>query len=243
MAKYKEIANEIRKRIKKGFYHVDNRLPNQEELAEEFETSRMTIKKSLDLLSVAGLVYTIQGSGTYVKKNAVRLAEKNIKIGQNIGLTAAAGDSLDLKSQVLDFNVRFPDEEEAAQLSISQEEPVYAIARLRILDDKPYSLEHTIIPIKLVPNITTEVLSQSLYDYMQHELGIVFGDNRQTVRAVKPNQEDQTHLDCRADDPVLEVIKVMFLEKGTPVEYSVVHHRYDMVEVSFVNVTRDAIIG
>ncbi len=78
---------------------------------------------------------------------------------------------------------------------------------------------------------------------MQHELGIIFGDNRQTVRAVKPNQEDQTHLDCRADDPVLEVIKVMFLEKGTPVEYSVVHHRYDMVEVSFVNVTRDAIIG
>ena len=56
---------------------------------------------------------------------------------------------------LLDFNVRFPDEEEAVQLSISQEELVYAIARLGILDDKPYSLEHTIIPIKLVPNITT----------------------------------------------------------------------------------------
>ena len=178
MAKYKEVANEIRKRIKSGIYHSEEKIPDQESLAKEFGTSRVTVKKALDMLSVAGLVYTIQGSGTYVKKNAVNLAERSIQIGQNVGLTAAAGERLELKTEVLDFNVRFPDEEECNQLSITKEEPVYDIKRLRILDEKPYSLEHTIIPIVLAPNITKDILNRSLYDYLQGDLGIVFGDNR-----------------------------------------------------------------
>ena len=243
MAKYKEVANEIRKRIKSRIYHSEEKIPDQESLAKEFGTSRVTIKKALDLLSVAGLVYTIQGSGTYVKKNAVNLAERSIQIGQNVGLTAAAGERLELKTEVLDFNVRFPDEEECNQLSITQEEPVYDIKRLRILDEKPYSLEHTIIPIVLAPNITKDILNRSLYDYLQGDLGIVFGDNRQTVRAVKPDDNDKQYLHCSNEDPVLEVSKVMFLERGTPLEYSVVHHRYDMVEMSFINVSRDGLLG
>jgi GntR family transcriptional regulator len=178
-----------------------------------------------------------------VKKNAVNLAESSIKIGQNVGLTAAAGEQLELKTEVLDFNVRFPDEVECNQLSITMEEPVYDIKRLRILDEKPYSLEHTIIPIALAPNITKEILNRSLYDYLQSDLGIVFGDNRQTVRAVKPDENDKQYLQCSKEDPVLEVNKVMFLERGTPLEYSVVHHRYDMVEMSFVNVSRDSLLG
>ena len=80
-------------------------------------------------------------------------------------------------------------------------------------------------------------------NYLQGDLGIVFGDNRQTVRAVKPDDNDKQYLHCSNEDPVLEVSKVMFLERGTPLEYSVVHHRYDMVEMSFINVSRDGLLG
>jgi DNA-binding GntR family transcriptional regulator len=96
---------------------------------------------------------------------------------------------------------------------------------------------------KQASNITKEILGRSLYDYLQGDLGIVFGDNRQTVRAVKPDENDKQYLQCSNEDPVLEVSKVMFLERGTPLEYSVVHHRYDMVEMSFVNVSRDGLLG
>jgi GntR family transcriptional regulator len=42
-------------------------------------------------------------------------------------------------------------------------------------------------------------------------------------------------LKCKETEPVLEVEKVMFLESGVPFEYSIVHHRFDMVEMSFIN--------
>lgn len=235
MAKYKEVAEAIRMRIKSHTYPVDERLPDQHSLAKEFKTSRVTIKKALDLLTAAGLVYSIQGSGTYVKKNALSHAQSSIQIGNNVGLTTAVKDELSLESKVIDFSVRFPDETEQENLMIEKETPVYHYERLRILDGKPYSLEYTVVPVEIIPGITEEILQDSVYKYIREELGIVFGDNRQTVRAARPTQLDKEYLKCEETDPVLEVEKVMFLESGTPFEYSLVHHRFDMVEMSFVN--------
>lgn len=235
MAKYKEVAEAIRERIKDKTYSIDERLPDQYSLAKEFETSRVTIKKALDLLTAAGLVYSIQGSGTYVKKNALHHAQSSIQIGNNVGLTTAIKDELELKSQVLEFTVRFPNEEEQENLMIGKETPIYNYERLRILDGKPYSLEKTVVPVEVIPGITEEVLRDSVYKYIREELGIQFGDNRQTVRAAQPNQLDKDYLKCKDTDPILEVEKVMFLESGKPFEYSIVHHRFDMVEMSFIN--------
>ncbi|MFL2100916.1 GntR family transcriptional regulator [Desemzia sp. FAM 23989] len=239
MAKYKEVSNEIRKRIKNGTYPIEDRMPDQTTLAKEFQTSRVTIKKALDLLTVVGLIYTIQGSGTYIKQNALQLAESSIRIGQNIGLTDHVDESMELENKTLKFDVRFPTEEECEQLLLKKEDPVYEIERLRILNNQPYSLEHSILPLTLVPGVTQEVLQQSMYDYIRNELGIVFGENRQTIRAAQPDELDKEYLNCSEDEPVLEVSKVMFTSSGIPLEYSKVRHRFDMVEMSFVNLNTE----
>ncbi|WP_027109201.1 GntR family transcriptional regulator [Lacticigenium naphthae] len=235
MVKYKVIADEIRKRINQGKYIPETRLPNQNELVDEFNVSRVTIKKAIDLLTSAGLVYSIQGSGTYVKKNALNLSSSSIKIGQNVGLTTAASENLKLESKVLSFSVRFPTEEETERLLISSETPLYEIHRLRILDGKPYSIEYTMIPVYVAPKLSSEVLAKSLYNYLRKEAGIVFGDNRQTIKAARPTDLDKKFLNCTEMDPILHVEKIMFTENGSPFEFSVVHHRYDMVEMSFIN--------
>lgn len=235
MVKYKWIAEEIRKQIRAGFYPSESRLPDQETLAKQYNTSRMTIKKALDLLSSAGIIYTIQGSGSYVKRDAVELANRTIHIGQNVGLTTATGADHQLSAKVLQFSVRFPSETEAELLRLERHEPVYEIERLRILDDKPHSLEYTLFPVALVPNLTEEVLHKSIYRYIREELKLEFGESRQTVRASMPSRDDKEHLLCADDDPVLEVEKINYLENGTPLEYSRVHHRHDMVEMHFVN--------
>lgn len=235
MAKYKDIADTIKKDISNGTYPVEKKLPDQATLGEKFGVSRVTVKKALDLLTVEGLIYSVQGSGSYVKKNALHRSEQNILIGQNVGLTTAIKDKTKLKSEVLDFTVRFPNEEEQERLMISKETPVYSYERLRILEGKPYSLEQTTMPVSLVPGLTEEVLKDSVYRYIKDVLGLSFGDNRQTIRASQPDQLDSEYLNCSEMEPVLEVEKVMFFETGTPFEYSIVHHRFDMVELSFLN--------
>lgn len=233
MAKYKTVADALRKQITRGDYPKGGQLPNQNELAEKFDTSRVTIKKALDLLSIEGLVFSIQGSGTYVKKNIRQLSETGIKIGQNIGLTHQIGEQTELVNKVLAFNVRFPRDDECKYLMIKKESPVYEIKRLRVINNKPYSVEYSLLPVELVPNITLGILEHSVYDYIRQDVGLIFGGNQQFIKAAPPNDEDRQYLSCKDNEPVLEVTKIMFLENGRPFEYSKVRHRYDMVEMCF----------
>ena len=57
MNKYEEIANELRRRISDGDYTEGEILPDQIELAKEFDVSRMTLKKAIDIIAMEGLIY------------------------------------------------------------------------------------------------------------------------------------------------------------------------------------------
>ena len=53
------------------------------------------------------------------------------------------------------------------------------------------------------------------------------GGSHRKIRADKPNDLDQQYLQCKVDDPVLEMEQVAYLNTGIPFEYSFSRHRYD----------------
>ena len=66
VTKYETIVNVLRERIQNGIYPTDSLLPNQLELVDEFNVSRATIKKAINILAMEGLIYSQRGSGTRV---------------------------------------------------------------------------------------------------------------------------------------------------------------------------------
>lgn len=69
--KFELICEDLRSKILFGQYDEDGRLPSEETLAESFNCSRPTIRKALEKLQVEGIIYTIQGSGSYIKGPAL----------------------------------------------------------------------------------------------------------------------------------------------------------------------------
>lgn len=63
---YRDIYADLKLRISDGRYPAGKRLPSEDELAEEFHVSRITIKSALELLRNDGLIKRIQGKGTFV---------------------------------------------------------------------------------------------------------------------------------------------------------------------------------
>lgn len=79
--KYVELAEQLRNEIKTGVYRSGQRLPGELELASKFSCSRQTIRQAIGLLVEEGLVYRMQGSGTYVQSGpARREPTKNIAV-------------------------------------------------------------------------------------------------------------------------------------------------------------------
>ncbi|MBW8013093.1 GntR family transcriptional regulator [Lactobacillus helveticus] len=225
-AKYLEVADELRKRIEQGIYSKQEPLPGQETFAHEFNVSRLTVKKSFDGLERQGLVYKQSGLGTFVVGEIPIKRDTDAPANAFIGLRNQLGKDA-IKSQIVHFSVEFPDEQMQKNLEIKKTEPVYNILRLRLYNDKPLILEHTYMPVKLVPDLDENILHKSIYDYIHKNLNLKFGHAYRKIRAAKPDKYDQKYLQAKQDDPILELEQIIWLTNGQPIEYSVSKNRYD----------------
>jgi GntR family transcriptional regulator len=237
MTKYEEISSEMRDRIKQHVYPIDQPIPDEISLAKEFNCSRMTMKRALDILVTEGLLYRKRGHGTFIVQSGINNPRVNVESNEVLGLSKLMRDQK-VTSKVIRFDVQFPTEEVAAHLAIDSKTPVYYLIRLRLVDDEPYVMEKTYMPTTLIPGINDEVLSGSIYSYINNCLGLTIAGSHRRIRASKSDELDQEHLECKSDDPILEVEHVGYLNNGVPFEYSFSRHRYDKFEVTSINLRR-----
>lgn len=64
--KYKIIEDWVNEEISTGRLTAGDRLPTEPELMEQFSVSRQTVRSAIEHLTDAGILYKVQGSGTYV---------------------------------------------------------------------------------------------------------------------------------------------------------------------------------
>ncbi|MEV0440911.1 GntR family transcriptional regulator [Streptomyces spectabilis] len=68
MAPFQQLAAILRARIERGDWQPDRAIPSENTLADEYDLSRPTVRRSIAVLAEAGLVYAVPGRGTYVAK-------------------------------------------------------------------------------------------------------------------------------------------------------------------------------
>jgi len=226
MSKYEDIANDIIKKIKSGDYPTGEPLPDQKRMAQDYSTSRMTLQKSLSILKTKGYVYSKQGAATYVKSNADSVV-MNVGVDQYGGTLRLFGDKHKVVSQIIEFNLRYPDEKEQKDLKITATDAIYDIKRLRIIDDEPYALEYTKMPVNVIPGINEDVLHASVYQYIQDDLKLKIGAADRIIFANKTTDDDVEYLKVGKNDPILNVTQVVYLDDGTPFESSSSDHPYN----------------
>ncbi len=69
LPKYIQLKNEIESKINQGKYKPGDKLPTEHELSEEFNISRHTVRKAMDILLNEGLLSRKPGVGTFLSKN------------------------------------------------------------------------------------------------------------------------------------------------------------------------------
>ncbi len=235
--KYSFIAEEIRTRIKNQEYPLDKPIPDEMTLAKEFDCSRMTMKKALEVLVLEGLLYRKRGHGTFIIKSALDAERLHIQSQEVNGFTKLVnGEKVD--TVILRFEVIFPDDKIAEKLHVEKETPVYEILRVRSVASEPYVIEHTFMPVQIVPGLTKEILEGSIYSYIQDKLNHKIASSYKQIRADKSNELDHKYLKCQQDDPVMDVEQTVYLNNGVAFEYSISRHRYDKFVFTTVNISR-----
>ena len=224
MPKYKEIAIALKKKIIEGEFKEGELLPDQETLARTYNTSRVTVRKAIQLLIDEGLLYTRRGSGTYVRTNIKKNNKDVTQMNSVFGTSIQEG--VEVTSKILRFEVRFPTDYEFETLKIKRTDPVYDIKRVRYVKEEARSIETSIMPLKYIKDLDEDILMGSIYNYIREELGYVISAAQRVIIASKANELDSEEFGIEVGDPILETNQVVFFDDGTPFDLSKTRYPY-----------------
>lgn len=65
--KYFTLKKALIQKIEEEEYAPDGPIPSERELMEQYQVSRITVRRAVDELVTGGYLYKVQGKGTYVK--------------------------------------------------------------------------------------------------------------------------------------------------------------------------------
>lgn len=225
---YSQIADKLKNNILKDCYPT-GKLPNERDLSQEFKVSRSTMKKAIDSLVEDGLLLRKARSGTFVnllfKKNYGDYSHQ--KKGP-IGLTKSfAEQGKEITSTILLFEVILPPEEVQKALLLTENDFTYHFKRVRYIDNIAVSIETDYIPIQLFPNLTKDIVKDSIYDYAIKKMNISLTNSYVSIFSSPSNEEDQKELKLLPYEPVTVTEEIVFTETGIPFEYSIVRNHYE----------------
>lgn len=232
MLKYEAVINDITDKISSGVYKPNDKIPTTMELCEQYGVSKTTIKKAMNELENRGLVARRRGSGTFVKSLTPSNLPANEFMSQSAQMQGFTREHDNreggkVSSVVYEFTVEHPNAEVAKKLSIDPDEFVYRICRVRCLDGVPLVIEHTWMPINLIPDLRMKNLEGSIYGYIEDTLKLKISSAHRAIRAVIVPEDELEKLDVPKGSPALEVNQVGFLDDGVAFEYSVSRHVRD----------------
>lgn len=218
--KYRMLARHLREGIQSGRLPYQQKLPTEEQLAAQFQVSRITVRQALTLLEQQSYIHKMQGKGSYVIWQQTQMQ-----------LNSLQGFSEEMRSKglvpttkLLDVGLTDADEAVAAQLQITPGQPVYRVVRLRVASSVPMCIEALHVSQQMCPDLDKQTLNRSIYDIFTKTYGYTLRYADQEMEAGQVCKEDAVHLEIAQGAPVLLTRRTTYLDDGRPLEY--VHSTY-----------------
>jgi GntR family transcriptional regulator of bglA len=189
----------------------------------QFDVSKSTITKSLDLLERKGVVFQVRGSGIFVRRHK---REGYISLLSNQGFKKDLKD-FQVTSQVIELDVRKPTQEAADSLNIGLSDDVYYVKRVRYINGKTLCFEESYYNKAIITYLNKEIVSESIFNYIREGLGLKIGFSDMFLQVGKLNEEEAMYLGLKVDSPKLNVETIFHLTNGQPFDFSKVTYNYE----------------
>jgi GntR family transcriptional regulator len=229
--KHELIRQHIEAEISRGL-KAHQKLPTERELAETFSVNRITIRHALGELERDGVIYRVQGSGTFVSGPGISKAFEFTSFSEDMKMRGMVPGSLSVEVAIEPAGMQV-----GYALGLSPATPVVHVRRVRTADGTPICLEDSYIPHALVPGLENGLQEESLYDDIAHRFGIHAERADQTIHAMVVDEPDAAKLLVPAFSPAFLVKRTSFDPRGIAIEFAESRYRGDRYSYS-VSITR-----
>ncbi|OWY60043.1 hypothetical protein B7486_71330, partial [cyanobacterium TDX16] len=197
--RYREIADDLRRRVEAGELGAGRVLPSESELSASYDASRVTVRKALEVLRDEGLVSSRQGFGWFVAADPVRQSLGRLgTIEQQLADSGAAPER-----RIIGFGfVKAP----RRAKEVLGEQTVLRVVRVNLADGDPFAKVTVWCPESLGSGFSRDDLERHSFLELltRSPTDLALGGATQTIGAAACTKADAELLGVPEGSPVLQ---------------------------------------
>lgn len=227
MSNEMEIVDKLVSLMVSGKYKAHDKLPSENEIADQYKMPRITARKAYERLRELGYVYKKQGKGSYVKdryKQIELVLSGDVSFSQKMIEKGYDFQSKTIFCREIKYDKRIHD-----SLETYEEDRVFKVGRLRYIDQQPIALHISYVAESVFQDIDAVGMDiTSMFNYY-HSKGYREFYSKPSVLSVSfPSKSQRNLLNCTS------LIPLLVLESGctdkktsTVLEYTRILYRSD----------------
>ncbi|GGM50457.1 GntR family transcriptional regulator [Dactylosporangium sucinum] len=212
--KYVVIVNTLQARIEDGTYASGAMLPSETTLMGEFDASRPTVVRALEILRQDGWIEAQQGKGRFVRSKP---AEPRPMPPHAATLLA---DEAEGRVRLIDVAEMPAPARAAAALDVREGSPVVVRRRLVSVDGLgPVELGAVYVPVDLAEGTdvgSSAPLSEGLLQHLAARKGLHFGHVTERISTRPATPDERRLLEIDRADWVLTALFTVYTREGLP---------------------------
>jgi GntR family transcriptional regulator len=214
--RYHQLKEILEKRTRSGEFQPGDQFPTEQQLCQDYQLSRGTVRQAIGILVDDGWLQREQGRGTFVTQP--QLSSVSFR------LTDFSKDmkdrGLEPATQVLRLGTIAASAEIADRLEILEGEEVIESARLRLADGQPMAYEVRYLALTLCPGLLDEDLeNQSIHRLLIDKYNIPLTRASHTIEARVLSNDEANLLKVEPGAAGFFVDRVTYAVQDTPVTW------------------------
>ena len=224
MTAYSRIAGSVRERVLSGNWQPGHQLPTERELCKEYGTSRITIRRALQILEQERLLDRRQGVGTFVNSTAA----KKIPILNTDFFGSISRHAPEMQRRLERSSRTRADQHLAEVFDVCVGEPMLSAVRIDSIRGEPVVMDEVSVLGRFAVRLTDDHLGQlDFLSLWQKVENIELDYCTQSIEAAPAERSVARRLHCRPGSPVLRESVLLYIAGGQAVGLFVSFYRHE----------------
>lgn len=220
---YVQIRKSLQDDIANNILVPGQKIASEDELATRFGVSRMTVRQGISDLIDDGVLYRRHGIGTFVARRHIERDHTHLESF----VESAKEEGLEISIQVLIADILPAKLKVARSLSVSEGDLVVRVKTLRKVENLPITVHDAYVPHSLFPQLLSEDLEAQHLWAIYESYGLRVKRAVQRVEAREADEDIAKLLEMDEGLPILYKERIVYLDDGTPVEFTYCYNRGD----------------
>ena len=223
-----QFENILRNKLELEELPVNSRIPSENELSKIYSISRMTVRSVLDRLTYEGLLYRVQGKGTFVAEPKI-ISGPLVRYGLREQLEQQGYET---NTKMISFEKIAAFTKAAKALNVARETEIFVVKRLRYVKEEPLSFHISYVPVQYFPELEKQDLEHNqMCNVIENIYSFPILHRIETLEAITATSEEAWLLSSHQKSPLLLLENFVYTEGELPLEYSRIVFRGDKIKI------------